>query len=70
MRIPALLFLASLVALQAHGATSEVDGARIEAAASDPANWLTTGRTHFEELGAGWSGSVACVTASMPSPVV
>jgi quinohemoprotein ethanol dehydrogenase len=29
--------------------TANVDGARISAAAGDPANWLTTGRTYSEE---------------------
>jgi len=49
MRLSALFALALLVAMRAHGAASDVDGARIKASASEAANWLTTGRTYFEE---------------------
>lgn len=43
-----MLLLAAAGIAQAHGA-ADVDAARIGAAASDPANWLTTGRTYSEE---------------------
>jgi quinohemoprotein ethanol dehydrogenase len=49
MRTSSLALLVLLVSVQAHGAASDVDRARIKAAAADPANWLTTGRTYFEE---------------------
>ncbi|HVY81486.1 MAG TPA: c-type cytochrome [Steroidobacteraceae bacterium] len=41
--------LLGLVAVHAAHGAEAVDAARIEAAASDPNNWLTTGRTYFEE---------------------
>jgi quinohemoprotein ethanol dehydrogenase len=49
MRTVALSVLVMLVTLQAQGAAPVVDGARITGASSDAANWLTTGRTYFEE---------------------
>jgi len=43
--LPAMVLFACA---QARGA-ADVDAARLSAAASDPANWLTTGRTYSEE---------------------
>ncbi|HEV7715406.1 MAG TPA: PQQ-binding-like beta-propeller repeat protein, partial [Steroidobacteraceae bacterium] len=48
MRTNYLFVLALLAGMQAHGA-GNVDAARLQAAASDSANWLTTGRTYNEE---------------------
>jgi len=48
--VPVVLFVASSIApAGAAGPAADVDGARIERAEQDPANWITYGRTYGEQ---------------------
>ena len=50
LMVPVVLFVASSIApAGAAGPAADVDGARIERAEQDPANWITYGRTYGEQ---------------------